>query len=179
MKKPLLSFAVCLLFFATASLSGQTYALDWVSAFEEPVDNEDNFFASAEDKDHNIWACGFISDTMDIDPGPGVQLLTTLGFSDFVVAKFDPTGALLWGHSFGSGAHDMAYDLGIDDGGNVYVTGYFEGTIDFDPGGATAYITPTIRDIFVLSLDPSGAYRKAIRIDGEPWATMWGDRGAS
>jgi hypothetical protein len=146
---------------------GQTYALDWVSALDDPADSEDTFMAGAMDQHGNTWVCGFLRDSLDADPGPGVLWLASNGFLDFVVAKYAASGALIWAHNFGSAAHDMAYDLGVDLAGNVYVTGYFEGTVDFDPGAGTHYLSPSGRDIYVLSLDSTGVFRNVIQLNAD------------
>ena len=50
------------------------------------------------------------------------------------MVKLDPAGNLVWTHRFGAGGTDAGYDVAVDADGNVIVTGYFENTVDFDPG---------------------------------------------
>jgi hypothetical protein len=45
----------------------------------------------------------------------------------------------------------------VDSAGNVYTTGYFQGTVDFDPGAGTVNLSSAgSDDIFVQKLDASG-----------------------
>jgi hypothetical protein len=59
----------------------------------------------------------------------------------------------LWSKSFGNAGFDVATATAIDSAGNVVVTGYFQGTVDFGGGPLT---TAGEDDIFVAKLDSSG-----------------------
>ena len=50
------------------------------------------------------------------------------------------------------------FSLATDESENIYVTGIFSGTIDFDPGGDTFNLTAqgNYPDIYILKLNPSG-----------------------
>ena len=41
---------------------------------------------------------------------------------------------LLWAKSVGSSAEEAPYAVAGDAAGNTYTTGYYSGTVDFDPG---------------------------------------------
>ena len=45
-----------------------------------------------------------------------------------------------WAQSVGGSDHDDASSIAVDASGNIYVTGSFSGTADFDPGLGTAYL---------------------------------------
>ena len=51
---------------------------------------------------------------------------------------------------------DRAFDIDIDSSSNVYITGYFQGTVNFGSGNITA---AGGSDIFVLKLDSSGTFQ--------------------
>ena len=62
----------------------------------------------------------------------------------------DASGNFLWAKSFGDIGEDVAFSIFVDAIGNVYSTGYFEGTVDFDPGvGITNLTSIGDFDIFV------------------------------
>jgi hypothetical protein len=61
--------------------------------------------------------------------------LTSAGGSDIFVAKFSGVdGAHLWSKRFGSTSDDLGSGIAADGSGNVLVTGYFQGTVDFGGG---------------------------------------------
>jgi hypothetical protein len=117
--------------------------------------------AIAADAAGNSYVTGYFQGTADFDPGPGVVSLTSssTGYSAAFVAKYSSGGALCWARSIGGTANDYGYGIAVDTLGNVYSTGYFQGTADFDPGPGTAnYTSAGSGDIFVLKLDPAGNF---------------------
>lgn len=70
-----------------------------------------------------------------------------------------------WAKKFGNTAIDEGYSVVTDASGNVYVTGGFSGTTDFDPGAGTANLTSAgLADLFLAKYDANGNYLWAIRI---------------
>ena len=94
--------------------------------------------------------------------------------SDLSVQKLDGYGNILWNKEFPIlttiGNSFKARDIGTDIYGNVYVTGYFRGTVDFDPGVGTTSLTSGINDIFILKLDANGNFLLAKQINGKIWS---------
>jgi len=74
--------------------------------------------------------------------------------------------AYTFANRIGSSEYDNGNDIAIDGNGNMYVTGRFRGTVDFDPGAGTANLTQrnTLNDIFIASYDASGGYRWAFNV---------------
>lgn len=56
------------------------------------------------------------------------------GYDDYYLAKYNTAGALIWTHQAGTVANDGAAGVAVDGTGNVYLTGYTEGSL----GGASA-----------------------------------------
>tara|TARA_B110000091_G_C13717302_1_gene433187 strand:+ start:361 stop:726 length:366 start_codon:yes stop_codon:yes gene_type:complete len=65
-----------------------------------------------------------------------------------------------WAKSFrGSSASGSGTSIDVDALGNVYTTGYFLGTVDFDPGVGVFNLTSNgSYDIFICKLDASGNF---------------------
>ncbi|KYF82590.1 hypothetical protein BE18_44670, partial [Sorangium cellulosum] len=59
-----------------------------------------------------------------------------------------------WSRGYGGAGADAGWSIASDTAGNYYVTGSFEGTVDFGAGPLTS-AGPT--DVFLLKLDPAGA----------------------
>jgi hypothetical protein len=121
------------------------------------------------DSDGNIFITGYFSDQVDFDPGAGSTVLTTAGNYDAFILKLDPSGNFVWGKKIGSTLGDYAHDLTIDETGNVYVTGIFGGTVDFDPGAGTSNLTSVNNnsyESFILKLTNSGDFTWVAHLGG-------------
>ena len=109
------------------------------------------------DSSGNVYTTGYFEGTVDFDPGPGVSNLTSNGNRDIYVQKLNSLGNLVWSKSFGGTDSDEGWSISVDGLGNVYTTGFFEGTVDFDPGPGVSNLTSNgNRDIFIQKLSSSG-----------------------
>lgn len=106
----------------------------------------------------NIYISGIFSTTADFDPGAGVYNLTSHGKWDGFLAKFDQSGNLIWAKGIGGIGDDIAYKILPDASGNIYATGMYQGTADFDPGPGIFNLNATGDGIFVLKLDVNGNF---------------------
>jgi hypothetical protein len=114
-------------------------------------------FSIAVDSAGNVYTTGSFNGTADFDPGAGTFNLTSAGEQDIFVSKLDSAGNALWAKSMGGTSGDVGYGIALDSAGNVYTTGYFSGTTDFDPGVGTFNLTSVgLGDIFVSKLDSAG-----------------------
>jgi hypothetical protein len=114
--------------------------------------------AVAVDAAGNVYTTGYFKGTADFDPGVGTSDLTSLGNQDVFVSKLDSSGNFVWAKSFGAGSDDDATGVAVDAAGNVYTTGTFRSTVDFDPGAGTSNLTAVQPDVFVSKLDSSGNF---------------------
>jgi hypothetical protein len=123
----------------------------------------------AIDASGNIYVTGYFSDQVDFDPGAGTTQLITAGNYDAFVLKMDTNGNLAWAHRIGSTLGEFANDVAIDQSGNVFITGLFGGTVDFDPGAGTANLTSTDNNFyesFLLKLTNSGTFSWVKQLGG-------------
>lgn len=115
-------------------------------------------FAVAVDGSGNVYATGYFESTADFDPSGGTTNLTSAGSVDAFVLKLDSSGGFVWADRFGAGADDSGKSIAVDSSGNVYATGYFQGTVDFDPGvGTNNLVSAGGFDVFVQKLDSAGS----------------------
>ena len=115
--------------------------------------------AIVKDGSGNLYVTGNFGGTVDFDPSAGTANLTSAGGNDVFVAKYTSSGVYVWAKSMGGTGDDYGISLAIDGSGNVVVTGYFNGTADFDPGAGTANLTSAGNtDIFVAKYTSSGVY---------------------
>jgi Secretion system C-terminal sorting domain/Beta-propeller repeat len=119
------------------------------------------------DDSGNVYTTGVFDGTNDFDPGAGTSYLTSAGFNDIFISKLDAVGNFLWAKSIGGTNYDLGSSIALDGSGNVYTTGYFEGTADFDPGVGISNLTSVgSYDIFISKLDASGNFLWAKNMGG-------------
>lgn len=114
----------------------------------------------ALDASGNIYITGNFQGTLDFDPGPGIQNLTSAGVFNTYFAKYDASGNYVFAKTIaGAGENDIGYSIALDNSGNIYLTGSFENTADFDPGPGIQNLTSNgVNDIFIAKYDNAGNY---------------------
>lgn len=119
------------------------------------------------DASQNVYVIGEYSLTKDFDPGPAVFNLTGLGQNDIFILKLNAAGNFLWAKSIGGTTADLGLSVTVSATGNVFFTGYFDGTSDFDPSPAMYTLTSQNQaDGFVASLDANGNFAWAQQLTG-------------
>jgi gliding motility-associated-like protein len=110
----------------------------------------------------NIYTVGDFWNTVDFDPGPGTANLTSLGGYDIFITKYDANGDFVWAKSLGGTRYNFGYGITVDASGNVYTTGWYDGTVDFDPGAGTFNLAANnglgYYDVFISKLDANGDF---------------------
>jgi hypothetical protein len=129
----------------------------WAKSFG--ASDEDEGSSITVDASGNVYSSGYFRGTVDFDPGAGTANLTSAGDWDIFVQKLDASGNFIWAKSFGGISTDFGVAITVDASGNVYTTGRFSETVDFDPGAGTANLTSAAYyDVFVQKLDASGNF---------------------
>ena len=107
----------------------------------------------------NVYVLGNFEDTADFDPSASTFNLTSAGGEDIFIVKLDATGNFVWAKQVGGTNNDLGYGITTDPSGNIYLTGFFEDTVDFDPGaGVFNFTSAGFNDAFILKLDASGNF---------------------
>ncbi len=140
-------------FFAKYTNTG---ALAWVDQIGSSGD--DQVYAITIDASGNVYVTGYFNGTVDFDPGAGVTNLASAGAADIFYGKYSSAGALTWAAVHGSIGDDAGWAIKVDGSGNVYTTGYYNGTVDFDPGtGTNNQVSVGGDDIFLLKVAGTGS----------------------
>lgn len=155
---------VCLLL--NTNLSAQNLAFQWAKKVGGSSGN-DHSQSITTDLNGNIYLTGYFFSTSDFDPNTGVVNLTSNGVEDIFIQKLDANGNLIWAKQIGGIGEDSGQSIQVDASGNAYITGYFTGTVDFNPGsGITNLSSMGIDDAFVLKLDVNGDFLWVNQIGG-------------
>lgn len=152
--KPSVLVFIVLFFLGISPLRAQIHT--WAIPI---VNDQDNVtYDIATDAAGNVYATGYFNGVVDFDPSVEVVERTSAGSFDIFLAKYSSNGRLVWVNTFGGSEADIAFGLCLDDLGNIYLTGYFMGTVDFDPTGNQLNLTGTSDglDIFFAKFTPSG-----------------------
>ena len=92
------------------------------------------------------------------------MLLIFWGLTNTIDAQYPN---FLWAVQMGEASDDFGNSIAVDAKGNVYTTGSFRNTVDFNPGTETYYLSSKGgTDIFISKLDPFGNLIWAKRMGG-------------
>lgn len=121
------------------------------------------------DASGDVYVTGYFQDKADFDPGKSSYPLVSNGGTDIFICKFDASGNFVWAIEMGGKDDDGGNGIDLDASGNVYTTGYFKDSVDFDPSSkATALLVSYgSYDIFVSRLDNKGNYGWAGQMGGK------------
>ncbi|MCX7861886.1 MAG: T9SS type A sorting domain-containing protein [Bacteroidales bacterium] len=116
-------------------------------------------YSITTDYQNNIYIIGTYFKTVDFDPGTGTYNLTAVGTScDVYIAKYSPTGNLIWVKSIGGTKNDFINEIALDNN-SLYAIGHFQDIVDFDPSPSVLYKTSQGQhDIFLVKFDLNGNF---------------------
>ncbi len=144
-----------LFFLSSSFVNGQPVGFEWaVQLGGNVTDKGEGIIA---DESGNSYITGYFTGTGDFQPGTGNTILTSNGQEDIFLLKLSAGGSLLWVVQIGGIGREMVKGIALDDNNNIYITGSFEGTVDFDPGVATVSATANGRqDMFISKFSSTG-----------------------
>jgi len=161
----ILMIAVIFVFLPPVTVKADDVSYSW--AYRMGAGSLDRGNSMTVDASGNVYTAGVFGGTVDFDPSPAVfNLSSTYGSGGFI-QKLDAQGNFIWAKAFtGNGATQIT-SMVIDTAGNIYTTGDFTWTTDFDPGAGVANLTSGgYNDIFVSKLDSSGNFVWAKSVGG-------------
>src|SRR4030095_4368411 len=168
--KPQINFGIILLslfFSICVKTNAQSPSYQWVKAIGGTSYDIGNAIA-VDQETGNVYTTGVFSGTVDFDPGTGTFNITSIGDNDIFILKSNTNGHFIWAKSLGGVINDAGFSIAVDASGDIYVTGQFSRTIDFNSGEGLSTLTSAGSvDIFVLKLDNSGNIIWAKAIGGQ------------
>jgi hypothetical protein len=119
----------------------------------------------ATDVAGNVIFTGSLSGKTDFGGGP------LGGTNDVFLAKFDPNGTHLWSGAFGDANVQTASCVATDNPGNVFLAGYFQGTVDFGGGRkGKGLVSVDANDVFLAKFMPDAPVPAALQGFQAAWA---------
>lgn len=119
--------------------------------------NPEKITALDIDGQGNIYAVGEFTRAMDFNPGPGVSMLSVVGYADIFLWSLKPNGDFRFAKAFGDASLESPNAIDVNAAGEIAIAGFFWGTGDMDP--STAHYPVSSKghsDIFVMRLHPGG-----------------------
>jgi hypothetical protein len=129
------------------------------------------------DEDGGIAVTGYFmnnndSSGVDFNPGSGSDIHVSWGNSDVFLSKFTNSNNFEWARHWGGSDNDSGNGVvmsGASSYGLIYVTGNYQGAIDFDPGSGEYYdASKGSTDVFLVRYDLNGVF---------DWERSWGGPG--
>lgn len=139
-----------------ASIKGSTGAYNWVVSAGGT--GEDEAQDIAVDSSGNSYVVGTYRGTIVLD-----KSYPSAGWQDVFVAKFDNKGKLVWGGSGGGTGSDWGNSITVNNLGESFIAGYFEGSATF---GYKTLTSGGGNDGFVAKIKSTGDFQYAIPISG-------------
>ena len=130
--------------------------------FTSNGDDVDAFVAKYDSDGQHLWSHGFGGPSyeygyhLDVDDWGNVHIigsftqtinaggndLFSAGATDAFVASYGGNGQHIWSQSFGDTGYDAGQSIDADVAGNLLITGYFDGSVDFGGGPLSSVGSP-------------------------------------
>lgn len=128
------------------------------------------------DNQKNVITYGTPEDSVDFDPGSGTFIMNNIG--DNYIQKLDSNGNFVWAIKLNQIVNGVQpaiiTSVAVDNNNDIIFTGYFSGTVDFDPSAGVYNITSSLdawnnavsNDMFIEKINSNGAMQ---------WVKVLGD----
>lgn len=140
-------------------LDKNTHDVNFDTAFKANTCTDGYCFTSglSYDRDNNLFFCGYYKDSLSARINDSVVTFGSLANYNGFVQKLSSSGDTEWIIDLGGPQDDYIMSLAVDDSSNVYATGYFSGSVDFDPGPGRKVIGSNgSSDFFVCKYSEAG-----------------------
>jgi hypothetical protein len=117
-------------------------------------------FSLTLDNAGNVYTTGTLKGIVDFDGSANTSLLgVNDGKVHIFISKMTTNGDFVWAKEFGASRELNVVRVAVDDMQNIYATGRFKDTIDFDPGPNTYnLINNGINSTYIVKLTNNGSF---------------------
>jgi len=144
----------------------------WIK--EVNASNIGNVFVSSTfvDSDGAIYTTGSFRGAIDFDSGTDEFIINASIGTDIYIDKVDTEGNFVWAKSMkGVGAYAYGACVWLDLDKDIYLSGLFRDSVDFDPGSDERYLTPVSSEsMFLLKLNNNGEFKWVKKTEGFSYA---------
>ena len=128
----------------------------WVQHLDGSTGSENLPAAIQLDQDGNVLVAGEFTDQSDFNTTGGGSVLSA-GARDAYLAKYSTSGEFLWVNQLAGGIETKILSVTVDQNNDYYTTGFFRGSVDFDPGVNEMILSAGgSDDIFLQKLNADG-----------------------
>uniref|UniRef100_UPI0040490D7B T9SS type A sorting domain-containing protein n=1 Tax=Flavobacterium sp. TaxID=239 RepID=UPI0040490D7B len=146
-----------IMLFCVVSIQLNAQNLDWAKNIGSTFNDYGTSIST--DTSGNVYIAGNFQGTVDFDPSETIYNLTSVSPSspNAFLAKFDALGNFIWAKSISVSSFKS---MVLDNLGNIFLVGNFDGTVDFNPDpGVTFNLTANDEtNVFILKLNSSGNF---------------------
>lgn len=125
----------------------------------------------AVDSDGNVYITGYFNGSVDFEPSDAPDTRDSFSSAengsgeptrDVFLASYSSDGDFRWAYAAGEAGRDQGHAVKVDSDGNCYISGYFQGTVDFNPASIGGDLTSNgLIDCFIAKFDESGRFKWA------------------
>ncbi len=126
-------------------------------------------FSVTFDDEYNLIMTGTFNGEFDFDPGPDEYIVKSEKSYNSFVAKWNQSFEVQWVKQFELNL--SSYNtIATDSKKNIYLSGDFDGKVDFDPGLDTFYLqSGSLNNTYLLKLDAAGEFEYAKSLYSEDY----------
>ncbi|UKN02010.1 T9SS type A sorting domain-containing protein [Paracrocinitomix mangrovi] len=119
------------------------------------------------DEEENVYIAGIFEDSVDFDPGPQNQILTSSPVNSLYVLKLNGNGNFVWVKNVGNSYGTILSAMHLDSENNICFGGKFNFQIDMDPGPGVYNLDPSgvgSSNMYITKLDSAGNFLWAFNL---------------
>lgn len=151
-------FFKSVIFILTGTFFGYSQDFEWAIPFQGLYNSESTDITV--DNSGNVYTTGWFEVNADFDPSASTYNLNSSASRTAYISKHDTNGNIIWAVKIGDSGYNQGNSIFIDSNSNIYITGYYQDTADFNPSATEVFNMTSngVYDVFVLKLDNNGNF---------------------